>query len=140
MSLERFCRKTLVKVAPNTPVDSVARTMREMHVGTVVVTDPMGTPLGVITDRDVACRVVAEGRDPRATEVSAVMSSPAATIRENARIEEAVVRMRELGVRRLPVVDGEGRLAGLVALDDLMVMLSAELHQVVQAIRENRGP
>ena len=140
MSLERFCRKPVAVAKPDEPVASVARAMREKHVGCVVVVDLQERPVGVVTDRDIVCRVVAEGRDIATTTVREAMSTNLVIAREYDLIDEATMRMRKAGVRRLPIVAADNRLIGIIALDDLIVLLSAELAQTATAVRANRGP
>lgn len=140
MSLDRFCRKELVTIKPEEPVQWAAELMTERHVGSVVVVNSEGRPIGILTDRDVVCRVVAPRKDPKRTLVREVMSASAATIRNTELIDDALVQMRELGARRLPVVDDTGSTVGMVTLDDLVVLLSAELGQTAAVIRQNRGP
>lgn len=141
MSLERFCRKPLIDVRPDHTALDAAQRMKSGHVGAVVVTDEEGgRPVGVLTDRDIVCRVVGAGLDPATTAVKQVMSSAPIVARVSDNIDDAVVQMRRAGVRRLPIVDEQGRLAGAVTLDDLVVLLSAELGQAAAAVRANRGP
>ncbi len=68
------------------------------------------------------------------------MTSPVVTGRSDGAIDEASIEMRRTGVRRLPLVDPAGHLTGMVSVDDLVVLLSAELGQAAQVVRENRGP
>ncbi len=140
MSLGRFCRRPVSTVSPADTVLAAARRMKTDHVGAVVVVDEVGRPVGMLTDRDIACRVVAERLDSAQMRVDEVMTPNPAVVRKSDLIDEAAFRMREAGVRRLPVVGEDGKVEGLVALDDLMVMLSAELGQTAQVVRENRGP
>jgi len=140
MSLERFCRKEIATIQPNDTIVSAARRMQEKHVGAVVVVDPAARPVGMLTDRDIACRVIAEGRDPARTSAESVMSRDLVTVRRDGTIDEVAFSMRKQGVRRVPIVDAEGKLAGIVAFDDLVVLLSAELGETVAALRHNRGP
>jgi CBS domain-containing protein len=140
MSLERFCRKEVVTIQPHDTVVSAARKMREKHVGALVVVDRGGRPVGMLTDRDVVCRVVAEAREPAGTSVDAAMSRDLVTVRREGNIDQAAFSMRKHGVRRVPILDADDRLAGLVAFDDLVVLLSAELGETVAALRQNRGP
>ena len=140
MSLERFCRKEVATTRTNDTVVDAARRMQEKHVGAVVVVDGVGRPVGMLTDRDIACRVIAEGRDPAKTPVDAAMSRDLVTVRRDGTIDEVAFSMRKQGVRRVPIVDAEGKLSGLVAFDDLVVLLSAELGETVAALRHNRGP
>jgi CBS domain-containing protein len=140
MSLERFCRKEVATVAADETVAAAARNMRAKHVGAVVVIDGYSRPVGMLTDRDISCRVVAEGIDPRTVLAATAMSRNLVSIKRTDTIDQAAFSMRQHGIRRVPIVDGDGRLCGLVAFDDLVVLLSAELSQTVAALRENRGP
>jgi CBS domain-containing protein len=140
MSLERFCRKEVITSAADSSVMSVARKMRENHVGAVVIVDGAGRPIGVVTDRDIACRFVAAGGDPKTTAVESVMSRDLVTVKRNGTIDEVAFAMRKHGVRRVPILGPEGELVGLVAFDDIAVLLSAEMAETVEALRENRGP
>jgi len=95
-------------------------------VGTLVVVDPHRRPAGMITDRDLAAHCVAEARDPDATLLGDVMATPVVTVPETLAIEDALATMARDGVRRLAVVDEEGRLAGILALDDVIELLAEE--------------
>jgi len=139
MSLERFCRKQLVTLRPEEPLQKAAELMRERHVGSVIVVDGEGRPLGLVTDRDLVCRAMAMRLDP-ATAVKQVMSAGLAVAKKTALIDEVALHMRQAGVRRMPIVDEHGRAAGMVTLDDLLVMLTGELVQTATVIRSNRGP
>jgi CBS domain-containing protein len=123
MSLERFCRKPIVTALPTQTVRDVALKMRDHHVGAVVVVEE-DRPVGVVTDRDIALRVILEGRDAETTPVR----------------DDAVRAIREAGVRRVPIVDSNGKVVGMVALDDLVVLFASELGATVSAVRANRGP
>jgi CBS domain-containing protein len=140
MSLERFCRRPVVTASIDSDVDSVAHTMRDEHVGAVVIVDDGQSPVGIVTDRDIVCRVVAMGHAPQFTPVRDIMTERPVTGHVSDSLDSAIFKMRERGLRRLPIVDGAGMLAGLVSLDDLLVLLSAELGQTTQAIRQNSGP
>lgn len=139
MSLDRFCRKSIATVSPSQTVSDAAHKMRTQHVGSVVAAVD-GRPVGILTDRDIVCRVLAEDRDPTNTPVQAVMTSSVAVVHNDDLIDEALLAMREKGVRRLPIVDGQGLLVGMVSLDDLMVLLSSEFNEAAHAVRSNKGP
>jgi CBS domain-containing protein len=100
--------------------------MAKEGVGTVVVLGPESRPVGILTDRDVALRCVAEGRDPDATSVGAVMTAPPTCVHESTAIETALARMAGAHVRRLVVVDEERRLVGILALDDVLELIAEE--------------
>jgi CBS domain-containing protein len=100
-------------------VASVARQMRDRRVGSVVIVDGAGSPQAMITDRDIALRVLAEGVDPDAP-AGDHASRPLICGEPEMDLDEAAALMVQHRVRRLPVVDA-GRLAGIVTLDDIAV-------------------
>ena len=107
----------VVTASPGDSVQSVAALMRERGVGSVVLVDDRGSPVGLITDRDLALSVVAEGR-PASDPASEHASSPVIKAEPDMDVEEAGQKMLRHGVRRLVVVSG-GSVAGVIALDDL---------------------
>lgn len=135
MSIGRLCTRTVSVGAPGETVEAAARRMAQHDVGTVVVLDGERRPLGVLTDRDVVLRVVAAGRDPATTTLREVMSAPAVRAGEATPIEEAIARMAGARARRLVVVDGEGRLAGIVSVDDVLELLVEEAVSVGRLLR-----
>ena len=104
-------------VKSDAPIAEAAKAMKEADAGAVIVQDN-GSPTGIVTDRDIAIRAVAEGRDPSSTPVSEVATTDVTTLSADDSIEDAVRLMREKDVRRLPVVDG-GKTVGIVSLGDL---------------------
>lgn len=109
----------VVTASPDASARSVARQMRDHRVGSVVIVDQAGSPLALVTDRDLALRVFAEGVDPGAA-VGEHASRPLVCGEPEMELEEAAALMVQHRVRRLPVVDA-GRLAGIVTLDDIAV-------------------
>lgn len=109
----------VVTAAPEASAVSVARKMRDNRVGSVVIVDSEGSPVAMVTDRDLAVRVFAEGVDPE-NAVGTHASRPLICGDPEAELDEAAALMVQHRVRRLPVVDG-GRLAGIVTLDDIAV-------------------
>lgn len=98
---------------------SVARLMRDHRVGSVVIVDPAGSPVAMVTDRDLALRVFAEGASAESP-VGDHASRPLVSAEPETELDEAAALMVQHRVRRLPVVDG-GELAGIVTLDDIAV-------------------
>jgi CBS domain-containing protein len=123
----------LVTAVPTATLASVALQMRERNVGAVVIIDGQ-KPVGMVTDRDLAFALGADGVAPEAP-VEGVMTSPVRTIPDGAGIFAATQCMRDAGVRRLPIVDEKGRLAGIVSLDDLMRLLGRELYNLAEGVR-----
>jgi CBS domain-containing protein len=140
MSLERFCRKPMITSLPEEAVSTAAEKMNEAHVGAVVVVDEKRAPVGILTDRDLACRVIAEHRDPERTPVGEVMSAHVESVPRTASMDVALFTMRARGIRRIPILDEQGGVCGLLSLDDLLVLLSAELSMTSEAVRSNQGP
>jgi len=116
------------------PVAKLADLMHEYAIGCVVIVDATRQPVGIVTDRDLACRVVAPALDPNTTPASAVMSAPALVAQADEPIESVVERMRTARVRRIPVV-GDGKLVGMVSIDDLVMHLGRELQDLGQAAK-----
>jgi CBS domain-containing protein len=104
--------------ASDTIVDA-AREMKEADIGDVIVVDNGGVQ-GIVTDRDIVVRAVAEGRDPQSTSVSDVCTTDIEAIEPSASVDEALSKMRQADIRRLPVVE-DGRPVGIVSLGDLAV-------------------
>ncbi|HEX7084327.1 MAG TPA: CBS domain-containing protein [Gaiellaceae bacterium] len=105
-------------VAPDDTVVEAARVMRDEDAGVVPITD-RDRLVGVVTDRDIAIRVVADGQDPRDTRVTEVASRQLVTIDPEQDLDEALRLMSRHQVRRLPVVEEDGRLVGIVAQADV---------------------
>lgn len=106
-----------VTVEPQTSVAAVARIMRDEDLGAVLVTE--GDRLrGLVTDRDLVVRCLAEGGDPEQTTVAGACSDDVVTVRPDEGLDHAVELMREHAVRRIPVVD-EGHPVGIVSLGDM---------------------
>lgn len=135
MTEERNHYATEIATArPEDPVAKLADLMNEYAVGCIVVVDAARKPVGVVTDRDLACRVVALALDPETTPASAAMSAPVVVAQADEPVESVVERMRSARVRRIPVVS-EGKLAGMVTTDDLVLHLGRELEDLGQAAK-----
>jgi CBS domain-containing protein len=106
-------------VEPGDSVVDAARQMAEGDVGAVLVTENVSVT-GILTDRDIAVRVVAEGRDPQGTKVSDVCTSNPSTLTVDQSVDDAIRIVREQNVRRVPVVQ-DGRPAGIVSIGDLAI-------------------
>ena len=122
-----------------TPLRDVARMMVDHDCGQIPVVDDQGAPLGVVTDRDIAVRIVAEGRDAASATAGDAMSTPAQTVREDSSLKDAVCLMEAAKIRRVPVVDASGKLAGIVSIADIALAgKDAATAEVVKEISEPR--
>jgi CBS domain-containing protein len=123
MKLKELCILDVACCTPDADIQAAARSMRQHHTGTLVVIDDEDDeryPVGIITDRDIVIEVIAKGLDPAATKVGDVMTTALVVASAAEDPMTALNRMREHGVRRVPVLDDEERLLGIVTLDDLL--------------------
>jgi len=132
MRLSEMFSKRVVTAERQELLASIARRMQEHNVGAVVIVEN-GRPVGIITDRDVALALGAQDLSPQ-TPVERVMSSNVRTISEESGVFTAAKYMRDLEVRRLPIVDERDRLVGIVTLDDLLHILGRELFNLAEGI------
>jgi CBS domain-containing protein len=102
----------------STTVREAAETMRANDIGDVVIVDDNGAISGILTDRDIVVRVVAEGRDPRATRIGDIASREMTAVSPDDPVDRAIQLMRERAIRRLPVVD-KGKPVGIISIGDL---------------------
>jgi CBS domain-containing protein len=139
MTTYDICRKPAVTIEPNDSLIDAARRMRAEHVGDLVVVDDARHPIGVLTDRDIVVSAVAQSPEALTTLlVGDVMTLDPVTARAYEPVEAALGRMTRRGVRRLPIVDDEGALCGIVTLDDVVRALSHELSSLVGTISRER--
>ena len=123
---------------PDTSLQEVARMMVERDCGEVPVLDEAGKPVGVVTDRDIACRAVAQGKGPQETKAQDVMSSPVATITPEASVEDCCKTMEQNQVRRVPVVNESGRCCGMVSQAD--IARAAPEHETAEVVKDVSQP
>ncbi len=138
MAIGEICNREVVIVTRETPVVEAARLMRQYHVGDLVVVDELSgrrRPVGIVTDRDIVIEVVAMEVDVQTLCVGDIMSAELATVRESEGVFETIRYMRDKGIRRLPVVDRDGWLQGIVTLDDLLILLAEEMGEMARLIR-----
>jgi len=134
MSVGRLCVREVDLVDAGESVWQAAVRMQSRAVGTLVVLNESKEPIGLITDRDLVERVLAKQRNPNETLVSDVMTTPPKVIHEDASIESAISLMRSGRFRRLPVVDDNRKLVGLVSLDDVLMLLAEEFKDIGQLL------
>ena len=140
MSVGRICLREVDVAAATERVLEAARRMRERRVGTLVGVDDAGRPCGLLTDRDLALRVVAAGAHPHATSVGEVMTEHPRTVSESTAIESALSLMRSGSFRRLPVVNEEGKLVGIVTLDDILGLIAEEFALIGGLLQREAPP
>lgn len=130
MSVGRICQREIDIAEPHDTVDVAAVRMQQREVGALVVLDEERRVKGVVTDRDLVLRVLARKKNPHELRVEDVMTRDPHTVTEDTPIEGAVSLMHSGEFRRLPIVDDEGRLVGLVSLDDVLLLLCEEFASI----------
>lgn len=106
-------------------VANAARLMRDEDIGDVIVVKDDGSMCGLVTDRDITIRMVAEGRDPSSTRIDEICSHEVETVSPDEPADSAAQRMRDRGVRRMPVAEG-GTPVGMVSIGDLAIELDPD--------------
>jgi CBS domain-containing protein len=137
MTVGRICRRDVDLIEQDAMVRVASQRMRARNVGTLLVVDARRHVLGLVTDRDLAMRVVGEGRDPHLTRITDVMTPHPDTVSEETSVEDALAVMRARGVRRLPVLGPGGVLAGVVSVDDILVLLAQEFGELSRLIEHS---
>ena len=133
MNLGELFTKNVITAGPEETLASVAQSMKEHNVGTVVIVEEQ-RPIGLVTDRDLALALGAEGKSPE-DQVQEVMTRQVVAVPETWGIFTATSCMRDCEVRRLPIVDKEDRLVGIVTMDDLIGCLGRELYNLAEGIK-----
>jgi CBS domain-containing protein len=125
---------------PETSLQTVARLMCDCICGEIPVVESEQTmkPIGVITDRDITCRTVAQGKNPLQMKVQDCMTKPAITVSPEASLQECCQIMERKHIRRVPVVDQTGRCCGIVAQAD--VAKHASEHEIAECLKELSEP
>jgi CBS domain-containing protein len=139
MSVACFCVRDVDVVERDETVHIAAERMCDRNVGALVVVNEGREPIGMLTDRDLALRVVAAGKDPFSTTVAEVTTLHPATLNEDATLESALAVMSLGPCRRLPVVDHQGKLVGLLTLDDILSHFAARFAPIGELLRKE-GP
>src|SRR5688572_20795235 len=143
MKVREMMTTDVTTATPDTTLEEIATMMRDENIGSVPIVDD-DELMGIITDRDIVVRCIAEGKDPVETEAEEVLSEEMITIGPDADASQAARLMGERQIRRLPVVQ-DGRLVGMLALGDVAVKHSDEetsgevLEEVSQGVKGGRG-
>ena len=141
MPISEICnREVVIAKREDTALDA-ARLMRKHHVGDVLVVEARNgvqVPVGIATDRDLVMEILAPELDGNAITVGDIMVSGLATVKEGTGVFETIQYMRAKGVRRLPVVDDNGGLVGIITLDDLLELLSEELGSLAKLVKHEQ--
>jgi CBS domain-containing protein len=134
MFAQQTYEREAVTVGPDTLVHEIADLMDEESVGSVMVVDEAGAPLGIVTDRDLARRVVAAGCDPERTRARDVMTDKLVVAERGEPLPRVIERCRTHAIRRVPIVEN-GRVVSVVSLDDMLSELAIGVFGIAESTR-----
>ncbi len=135
MSLQSYCRKPVIRVAPDAKVTEACQLMEQNNIGCLIA-EREGRLCGIITDRDIALRVAGAKRDPDQTLVKDIMTPDPIRISVDKDLRQLTALMHAHHVRRVPIVNGLDTTLGIVTLDDLIAQLGDEMSEIGKAISE----
>lgn len=141
MRVSEYCNREVVVLEQDESVTEAARIMREYHVGDVVVVRTQqgrNFPVGILTDRDIALEIVAKSADPQNVSARDAMSYELVTVNEDDDLMHAIEIMRDKGIRRLPVIDLDEALVGILTIDDVLDLLSEVFVDIVHLFDRQR--
>lgn len=142
MRVAECSTRKVVVARRSTSIAEAARLMRQYHIGALVVTGDGADdvkPVGIVTDRDLVVEILAKEIDPTDVSVGDVMSPDLVVAREDDDLFQTLDMMRERGVRRVPVIDDDAQLAGILSVDDVLALLASAISRVPQLMRTERS-
>ncbi|MCC2962275.1 CBS domain-containing protein [Massilia sp. IC2-278] len=138
-TIQEVMTRDVQTISTQDSVQRAAQLMDELNVGAIPVVDD-GRLVGMITDRDITVRSVAVGQDPASTRVNDVMSTDVRTCTVDQGVEDVLAQMADVQIRRVPVVDGNGQVIGIVSLGDVVTKAPVEVEQTLDEISTPSEP
>lgn len=135
MPIGELCNREVVFATRKTNITEAAQLMRQYHVGDLVVVDTIEgkrVPVGIVTDRDIVVEIIGESLSVDDFTVGDIMSRQLICVQEKEGMIETIRLMRVHGIRRIPVVDDGGGLAGIISVDDMLDFLAEELTELAK--------
>ncbi|MEQ1774873.1 MAG: CBS domain-containing protein [Burkholderiales bacterium] len=142
MAIGDICNREVVYVNRDVTIHAACKLMRHYHVGSLVVVDEADgkrVPVGILTDRDIVVEIDAMDLDSKVITAGDIMSQELVTVPESRGVLETIEVMRFRGVRRLPIVDSDSRLIGIVTIDDLLEVLAEELTGIARIVAREQS-
>lgn len=136
------CSRQAIVAHTDEPIRTAARLMRQHHVGDVIIVEDQQqgrVPVGIVTDRDLVIQILQVGVDPDVFVLGDLMATTLLKAHENDDLDECLHRMHERGVRRVPVLDDDERLIGVLSLDDVIELLAKEMSEMSGLLRRERA-
>lgn len=139
MTIRDLARKDVVTAHRNQSAGNLATVMKEEDVGSVIIEDD-DRPVGIVTDRDLTLKVLEPREDPREVTAEEIMTENPTTVGIGDGVFEVTKTMFEAEVRRIPVVDDEGAIAGIITLDDFLVLFTDEMNGLAGVVEAESPP
>jgi CBS domain-containing protein len=134
MSIAEFSTKYVITALEGETVFDAAKLMSDRGVGSIVVVDLDKKPIGMVTDRDIVLKVIVQGKDPKFTILKEIMTKDIIILSQDRGFFETTKIMSAMGIRRIPIVDHDGKLTGIISLDDMILVFGEELSNIAGAI------
>jgi CBS domain-containing protein len=139
MTVADIARTDVMTAKRDQSAGNLATVMKEEDVGSVIIVDD-GRPVGIVTDRDLVVEVLEPRQDPTRITAGDIMTESPVTLQQSDGVYDATSTMFEHAVRRIPVVDDDGSVAGILTLDDVVILLADELDDIAGVIEAESPP
>lgn len=137
MFIGEICNRNVIIATRDSSVTELAQLMREHHVGSIIIIEQQNEcniPVGIITDRDLVIELLSKDVDSKSISAGDIMSTDLVTVRESNHVYDTLKLMRGKGIRRMPVVNDENVLVGILTVDDLLDVVISELDDIVNIV------
>ena len=125
---------------PESTVKQAVQLMKEQNCGAIPIVDKEMRLKGIVTDRDITLFVILQGKDPETTKLQEFMNKDVITCSETDELDEAISRMKQYKIRRIPIVDSQNKLKGMISLGDIAVKAPQEEHKAFEALEKISEP
>lgn len=138
MKVKDLMTENVATATPETSLEQIAKMFVENDCGAIPIlkNENSKRPVGIVTDRDIVCRVVAEGKDPRTLTAAEAMSSPCISVTPGTKLDACCTTMERGRIRRLLVVDEEGSLCGIVSQADVALRIADKAGEIVKEVSQ----
>ena len=139
MKCEDIMTKSIKMCDSNCTAKDAAQIMKKINSGVVPIVDEKDHVIGIVTDRDITLHTVAEGKDPSKVKIHDFMTKHVVTVQESDLLDDAIHKMKENKVRRLPVVNENSELTGIISIGDIAVLTDAQ-QETFEALEQISEP
>ena len=137
MNIGSVCNRDVIVAWPDCSIQEAVKMMREYNVGDLIIAKSRNTeciPIGILTDRDIVVEVLAEDVPLEAVDIKDIMSSNLMTANENEELFNVIKLMRKKGIRRVPVINDQGVLVGIFAMENMLEIIAESMRDLVTLV------